>query len=533
MEISMMNRQAGVVKPDLFPFRTVSGSHKSTRLLSGSTRVQFHTTIDKRRVGGVKAVRSEIAVDEKQSQQSISKPKRTEPVRLFVGLPLDSVSECSVVNHSKAIAAGLRALKLLGADGVELPVFWGVVQPESLDRFDWTGYLTLAHMVRDAGLLLRVSLHPYAHTFPGFPIPQWLESVSDSDPDLLFTDRSGRRRHGCLSFSVDELPVLSGKTPLQALETFFASFRDSFADLFGSVITDVMVGLGPDGELRYPSIPSVASRTQVSAVGEFQCYDKYMLANLKHQAENTGNPLWGLAGPHDAPGYNETPNSDGFFKDHGGSWEAPYGQFFLSWYSNLLLGHGDRVLSIASKVFDDLPVRLSGKVALVHAWHRTRARAAELTAGYCDYDAVAQVFARNSCGVVVPGMELLDGEQRDACSSPESVMAEIMAACERHGVPVTGENSSAAAAAATGFRRINKCLLSSSAVETFTYQRMGAEFFSPEHWPLFTAFVRGMTELELTGDDVVSGKETLALPMNAAAAPATSVGRNDREMQTV
>ncbi|KAM0947704.1 putative beta-amylase [Dioscorea sansibarensis] len=527
MEISMINRQAGLTKPDLFLVRTGAGSRSSTKLIYGSNRIGFCTTTVKRRSASVKAVRSEIAVDEKQSPTSISSPNQSGPARLFVGLPIDSVSDCETVNHGKAIAAGLKALKLLGADGVDLPVHWAPVQPDSLDRFDWTAYLALAQMVRDAGLHLRVSLNLYPSTMPRFPLPEWLKRVSDSDPDVFITDRSGRRRQGCLSFAADELAVLSGKTPLQAFEALFASFRDSFSDLFGSVITDVMIGLGPDGELRYPSIPSKDARSKTAGgVGEFQCYDKYMLADLKRHAEKSGQPLWGLAGPHDAPAYSQTPESGAFFRDHGGSWETPYGQFFVAWYTDLLLAHGDRILSIASKVFDNLPVRISGKIALVHAWRRSRARPAELTAGYGDYDAVARMFAKNSCGVVVPGMEMSDGGQQNATSSPESVMAEILAACERHGVPVTGENYGAG-----GFSRIKNCLMSSSAVEAFTYQRMGVEFFSPEHWPQFTAFVRGMAEVELAGDDVVSSEETLTLPMSAAVAPATSA-RQEREMQT-
>ncbi|VAH42579.1 unnamed protein product [Triticum turgidum subsp. durum] len=91
-------------------------------------------------------------------------------------------------------------------------------------------------------------------------------------------------------------------SPLQRYEAFFRSFVDAFDDLFESTITDVTVGLGPNGELRYPSYPPGSDVTQFIGVGEFQCYDKYMLAQLRQHAEALGNPLWGLAGPHDAPG---------------------------------------------------------------------------------------------------------------------------------------------------------------------------------------------------------------------------------------
>lgn len=44
----------------------------------------------------------------------------------------------------------------------------------------------------------------------------------------------------------------------------------------------------------------------------------------------------------------------GFFRGWGGSWDTPYGQFFLSWYSGALIAHGERMVSIATKVFNTL-----------------------------------------------------------------------------------------------------------------------------------------------------------------------------------
>ncbi|KAI9122837.1 hypothetical protein K1719_005726 [Acacia pycnantha] len=70
-------------------------------------------------------------------------------VRLFVGLPLDAVSpDCNSVNHARAIAAGLKALKLLGVEGVELPIWRGIVEKESMGKYEWSGYLAIAEMVQ-------------------------------------------------------------------------------------------------------------------------------------------------------------------------------------------------------------------------------------------------------------------------------------------------------------------------------------------------------------------------------------------------
>ncbi len=44
-------------------------------------------------------------------------------------------------------------------------------------------------------------------------------------------------------------------------------------------------------------------------------------------------------------------------------------------------------------------------------------------------------------------------------------------------------------------------------VDLFTYQRMGAYFFSPEHFPSFTELVRSMSQPEMEWDDMPSKEE--------------------------
>lgn len=50
--------------------------------------------------------------------------------------------------------------------------------------------------------------------------------------------------------------------------------------------------MGPAGELRYPSYPEGDGRWRFPGVGEFQCYDAYMLADLKRAADAAGEPQW-------------------------------------------------------------------------------------------------------------------------------------------------------------------------------------------------------------------------------------------------
>lgn len=453
------------------------------------------------------------------------RPKSSDGLRLFVGLPLDVVSDCNTVNHARAIAAGLKALKLLGVEGVELPVWWGIVEQEEGGKYEWSGYQAVAEMVQNAGLKLHVSLCFHGSKQPKISLPKWVSRIGESKPSIFFTDRSGQQYKEYLSLAVDDLPVLDGKTPVQVYHDFCESFKSSFMSCLGSTIDGISMGLGPNGELRYPSHHKTAKVGAIPGVGEFQCYDKNMLNNLKQHAEASGNPLWGLGGPHDAPSYDQSPHSTNFFKDHGGSWESPYGDFFLSWYSNQLVDHGARLLSMASSLFEDTGVAIHGKVPLMHSWYGTRSHPSELTAGFYNtctkdgYEAVAQMFASHSCKMILPGMDLSDAHQpRGSLSSPELLLKQIRTACRRHGVEVSGQNSSVSNAL-DGFVQIKKNLLDENVINLFTYQRMGAYFFSPEHFPSFTRFVRSLNQPQLHSDDLLSEEEEKD---NVEALPTTS-----------
>ncbi|KAL2458563.1 Inactive beta-amylase 9 [Forsythia ovata] len=460
---------------------------------------------------GVTLKASNIRAEAAVISEKASKFTRTRPidgVKLYVGLPLDTVSDSGTINHARAISVGLKALKLLGVDGVELPVWWGIAEKQGMGKYDWTGYLALVEMVRKMGLKLHVSLCFHASKEPKIRLPEWVSRIGKSRPDIYFTDLSGQPYKDCLSIGVDDLPVLDGKTPIEVYNEFYKSFKSSFSAFMGSTITGISIGLGPDGELRYPSHRQLAKDGSQRGAGEFQCYDKNMLSNLKQHAEKLGNPLWGLGGPHDTPGYDQSPISNGFFTEHGGSWETPYGDFFLSWYSSQLVSHGDRVLSLAAETFKDVSISVSGRVPLMHLWYRTRSHPSELTAGIYNtvnrdgYEAIAEIFSRNSCNIILPGMDLSDDHQpNESRPSPELLLAHITSSCRKHGVGVSGQNLLVSGGPKV-FEQIKKNLLNENAIDLFTYQRMGAYFFSPEHFPSFTKFVRSLKQPNLRSDDL-------------------------------
>ncbi|KAG6435484.1 hypothetical protein SASPL_100358 [Salvia splendens] len=213
-----------------------------------------------------------------QKASNTATNKTIDGTKLYVGMPLDTVSSCNSINHARAIAAGLKALKLLGVDGVELPVWWGVAE-KARGKYEWSSYLAIVEMVKSLDLELHVSLCFHASKDPKLPLPEWVSLIGESDPSIYFTDKSGQQYKDCLSLGVDDVPVLDGMTPLEVYTEFLESFKSSFSPFIGSTITvearslqysyvkklswllmseflctqGLTIGLGPDGELRYPS----------------------------------------------------------------------------------------------------------------------------------------------------------------------------------------------------------------------------------------------------------------------------------------
>ncbi|KAK4798045.1 hypothetical protein SAY86_030371 [Trapa natans] len=521
MEVSVIgSSQAKAVRTD-FAYRVLGfcSSRRNDVSFSRKSRIGIDRNIIRLRRSATGFTLKAVLSEQDRATPPAPALSRSHPkngVSLYVGLPLDAVSEASTINHAKAISAGLKALKLLGVEGVELPVWWGVAEKEANGSYNFSGYLDLVKMVKKAGLKLHISLCFHASKQPKISLPEWVTQIGENDPNLYFRDRSGLLYKDCLSLAVDELPVLGGKTPMAVYKDFCENFKSSFSEFISSTITGISISLGPNGELRYPFDQGRSRKSKLPGVGEFQCYDKNMLGLLKLHAEASGNPLWGLGGPHDAPRYDQMPDSNSFFKDHGGSWETPYGDFFLKWYSQELVSHGSRLLSLASSVFGDTGVSIFGKVPLVHSWYKSRAHPSELTAGFYNtvnrdgYDSIAEVFAKNSCKVILPGMDLLDDDFPNiTLSSPQSLLRQVRAACSKHGVDVSGQNSSAAVFPEGGFEQMKKNLSGPDGCCSgmLIYERMGAYFFSPEHFPSFTAFMRSISQPETDMDDLPQEQE--------------------------
>ena len=425
------------------------------------------------------------------------------PTPVFVMLPLDVISRDGALQHKTALEISLRTLKKIGVEGVMIDVWWGIVERDGPEMYDWTAYLELLDMVERAGLKLNavMSFHACGANVGDYfkvTLPRWVLDAAVSDPDLFFTDQYGYRNPECISLWADNAMTLHGRTPLECYRDFMASFRDAVErEGLAETLSEVSVGCGPCGELRYPAYPENkivpnSSQWQFPGIGEFQCYDQRALGNLARAGSEAGHIEWGGAGPHDAGGYNNLPHETGFFRAHEGSWDSEYGQFFLSWYAGELVEHGDRMLRCARSVFEreddgdvldaerasrksrDAPGKTSSKkssaktsekrkrhvpalaikCAGVHWWYNSRSHAAELTAGYFNtrsgdhcperdgYEPIVAICGKHGARLNFTCAEMRDVEHPffSRCG-PEGLLRQIRAAAARYGVKVAGENA--------------------------------------------------------------------------------------------
>ncbi|XP_047165544.1 beta-amylase 3, chloroplastic-like [Vigna umbellata] len=425
-------------------------------------------------------------------------------VPVFVMLPLDTVTMGGTLNKPRAMNASLMALKSAGVEGVMVDAWWGLVEREEPLKYNWEGYAELVQMVQRHGLKLQVvmSFHQCGGNVGdscSIPLPPWVLEEISKNPELVYTDRSGRRNPEYISLGCDSMPVLRGRTPIQVYSDYMRSFRDRFRDYLGSVIIEIQVGMGPCGELRYPSYPESNGTWRFPGIGEFQCYDKYMRASLEASAEAIGKKDWGRSGPHDSGQYNNFPEETGFFRREG-TWNSEYGQFFLDWYSTKLVEHGERILASAKGIFNSRGVKLSAKVAGIHWHYKSRSHAAELTAGYYNtrfhdgYLPIAEMLAKHGAVFNFTCMEMRDKEQPEhASSSPEGLVHQVKMATRRAGAELAGENALERYDAAA-FSQVLATSDSGSGLSAFTFLRMNKKLFEGDNWRQFVEFVKSMSE---------------------------------------
>jgi len=432
-------------------------------------------------------------------------------------LPLNCIVD-GKLQKPESLHACLQVLRGLGVDGVMVDVWWGVVERNAPGEYDWSAYKQLLEIVRSSGLSMTavMSFHACGPNVGDdeyeMPLPPWVIEATKRDPGLLYADQNGYHNPECLSLWADHTPALLGRTPLQCYTQFMSAFRREFAEHLGETIVEVTVGCGPCGELRYPAYPaSQHSRWRFPGIGQFQCYDERALGALARAASKANRIEWGGSGPHDAGDYNNLPWETGFFREHG-SWDSPYGQFFLEWYSGALINHGERMLKCASMAFEGLTDRidLSIKCAGVHWWYNSSSHAAELTAGYWNtragkdaperdgYQPIIELCQTYGAALIFTCVEMRDEEHPElALCGPEGLLNQVRATAARYGVAVSGENALRRFDDGAYDRIIANVAARGTTLPpmaSFTFLRLTEELFDEKNLSAFGNFTRNLRE---------------------------------------
>ncbi|KAL8495257.1 hypothetical protein ACS0TY_019418 [Phlomoides rotata] len=428
-------------------------------------------------------------------------------VPIFVMLPLGTISmKCELVDPEN-LKNQLRILKSINVDGVMVDCWWGIVEAHAPQQYNWHGYKELFRIVRDHKLKLQVvmSFHECGGNVGDdvhIPLPEWVMEVGSENPDIFFTDKEERRNHECLTWGIDKERVLRGRTALEVYFDYMRSFRVEFDEFFeDGFISEIEVGLGPCGELRYPSYPANHG-WMYPGIGEFQCYDKYLMKSLKKAAEARGHSVWGR-GPDDTGSYNSKPHETGFFRD-GGEYDGYYGRFFLKWYSGVLIDHADQVLTLANLAFEG--THISAKLSGIHWWYKTASHAAELTAGFYNpanrdgYAPIASILKKHETALNFTCVELRTLDQHEdfpeALADPEGLVWQVLNAAWDVGIPVASEN----ALPCYDREGYNKVLENAKPLidpdgrhlSAFTYLRLTPELMEEHNFTEFEGFVLRM-----------------------------------------
>lgn len=235
-----------------------------------------------------------------------------------------------------------------------------------------------------------------------------------------------------------------------------------------------------------------------------------MLASLNAAAHKIDIKQWGKGGPFGAGSLFQNSEETIFFKNDG-SWNTQYGRFFLEWYSEMLLLHGERLCMAADTIFFGTGVNLLGKVAGIHWHYYTDSHPSELTAGYYNtltrdgYLSIARMFARYRMTMCCACFDLKDAEEEDINpkSSPEGFLRQLVHAARICNLSLSGENSRNRLDDASLRQIIKSSKLylgqsggvhSNTTSLSFNFVRMGKNMFDSHNWSRFTRFVRQMSD---------------------------------------
>ncbi|MDN3647905.1 family 14 glycosylhydrolase [Reinekea marina] len=374
------------------------------------------------------------------------------------------------VNNWSEFENQLASVKSIGVTGVSVDVWWGKVEANGDQQFDWSYYDTIFQKIENAGLHIIpiMSFHQCGGNVGddcNIPIPSWIwnkytnQGVSASD--LKYKSEYGNESVETVSLWRDDYVLSEYKEFMEAFEAHYASKAN--------LIDEVNVSMGPAGELRYPSYNAHdGGLTGYPTRGGFQAYsepakqDFRNWAIAKYGSVSGVSNNWGVA-LNSANDINP-PSNAGSFINNGDQYNTAYGRDFIRWYHDALMDHGYRMMDNAILAFDGAfaNVELGFKIPGIH-WKMSASdntkRSAEMAAGlipsdvdlnsastgygYGDIVGVAASYNNHPRDVVLhfTALEMNDDPNGGGQSLAQSLVFWVANEAAAQGVSIKGENA--------------------------------------------------------------------------------------------
>ena len=274
----------------------------------------------------------------------------------------------------------IRVAKQIGIDAISVDVWWGTVERNADNEFDWNYYDKIFNEIEAAGLhwVPIMSFHRcggYIGEACNALIPDWIwnnyENVGVSRLDMLYRSENDDYSDEAVSLWQDHL-VLD-----QYIE-FMNAFEEHYATRVEH-IDEINISMGASGELRYPAYNPRDPRCDYPTRGCFQAYstaaqkDFIRYAKEKYKSINSLNLAWQtkltdftqVHVPDDGSPDDGRASSFVISKQYKNS---QYGRDFIDWYHNSLVDHGRRMIEAGIEAFDGAfaDIEIGLKIAGIH-----------------------------------------------------------------------------------------------------------------------------------------------------------------------
>lgn len=377
----------------------------------------------------------------------------------------------------QSFAKELAVAKQIGVDAVSVDVWWGDVEAQGDNKFDWSYYRKVFQKIKDAGLRIIpiIAFHQcggnVGDTYTSL-LPVWLwDTIKGrrSVNDLKYQSELG-------NFSEEYVSLWADRYVLPQYEELMAAFaRLCDENGFSGDLDEINISCGPAGELRYPSYNShdwlydaaTASgfwekkdrsgniilrgdRTNWPHRGAVQWYGSLALEDFQAKMKAKYGTIQRLKTAWGPEGQNLTGftairfpdqgtdhgypdgrifKADRFFLS-GAYYQSQYGRDLIEWYNRSLIEHGKRLLNLAGKVFSGRKfwkIPLGIKIPGVH-WQMGTLGVSQPTA-----PRAAEIAA----GLIRPGKNFATGFDLDAEAAVNGHgYAELIRLCQTAGRPV-------------------------------------------------------------------------------------------------